>query len=71
MDCRITIELLDTESEDTEKSVANSQVWSNYVERLVNPAAGPTTTCNNRSDGGTSLEIKTEKPDDDLLVSQK
>uniref|UniRef100_A0A1B0CEV8 Sin3 C-terminal domain-containing protein n=2 Tax=Lutzomyia longipalpis TaxID=7200 RepID=A0A1B0CEV8_LUTLO len=39
IDCRVTIELLDTESEDTEKCVANTQAWSNYVERLANPAA--------------------------------
>lgn len=42
MDCRVTIELLDTESDDTEKCVTNTQAWSNYVDLLTNPAAGPT-----------------------------
>lgn len=46
IDCRVTIELLDNESDDTEKSVANQQAWSNYTERYVNPAAGPSTITN-------------------------
>lgn len=41
IDCRVTIELLDTESDDTEKCVTNTQAWSNYVDLLTNPAAGP------------------------------
>lgn len=52
IDCRVTIELLDTESEDTEKSVANQQSWSNYVERFANPAAGPLSGNNRNIDGG-------------------
>lgn len=44
IDCRVTIELLDTETEDTEKSVADAKTWSNYVERLANPIATATTT---------------------------
>lgn len=48
----MTIELLDTETEDTEKSVANAKTWSNYVERLANPTATATTTT-----GATSQNI--------------
>lgn len=44
IDCRVTIELLDTETEDTEKSVTNAKTWSNYVERLANPTATATST---------------------------
>uniref|UniRef100_A0A1L8DXH5 Paired amphipathic helix protein Sin3a n=1 Tax=Nyssomyia neivai TaxID=330878 RepID=A0A1L8DXH5_9DIPT len=77
IDCRVTIELLDTESEDTEKCVANTQAWSNYVERLANPAAGgdgssgttPSATGNGASapgGSGAGMEIKTEKPDDEM-----
>ncbi|KAI9583287.1 uncharacterized protein LOC119636720 isoform X2 [Glossina fuscipes] len=40
IDCRITIELLDTESEDVaerEKPVNKVKSWSKYVDRLTNP----------------------------------
>uniref|UniRef100_A0A6B2EGL1 Paired amphipathic helix protein Sin3a n=1 Tax=Phlebotomus kandelakii TaxID=1109342 RepID=A0A6B2EGL1_9DIPT len=76
IDCRVTIELLDTESDDTEKCVANTQAWSNYVERLANPAAsatgGPTPSGSGSgppASGGASgsgVEIKTEKLDDEM-----
>lgn len=93
IDCRVTIELLDTESDETEKCVTNTQAWSNYVELLSNPAAGPNTSNNNAatctdvsSAGGVSgrsttidgtnntnstnqeqVEVKIEKPDDELV----
>ncbi|XP_059614340.1 paired amphipathic helix protein Sin3b isoform X2 [Phlebotomus argentipes] len=84
IDCRVTIELLDTESDDTEKCVANTQAWSNYVERLANPGAGPTGVpgasgsatpgasgaANSGGASGNGVEIKTEKPDDEM-VKQK
>lgn len=53
----MTIELLDTETEDTEKSVANAKTWSNYVERLANPtatAATSTTGANSQNTGAGS-----------------
>ncbi|XP_062132486.1 uncharacterized protein LOC133843102 isoform X3 [Drosophila sulfurigaster albostrigata] len=41
IDCRVTIELLDSESEETEKpAVLKAQKFSKYVERLANPALG-------------------------------
>ncbi|XP_058056638.1 paired amphipathic helix protein Sin3a [Anopheles bellator] len=40
IDCRVTIELLDTESEDTTNNFVNSQAYSSYVDRLSNPTAG-------------------------------
>ncbi|XP_053692753.1 paired amphipathic helix protein Sin3a isoform X2 [Sabethes cyaneus] len=63
IDCRVTIELLDTESDDTAQNFKNAQNFSNYVDRLANPAAVGT-----GSESGASLnvEIKTEKPDDEL-----
>lgn len=72
IDCRISIELLDTESEDPNTGVSGVQSWTNYCERLANPAA----SSNNGSGGssgpgdtgaGTNLEIKTENPDDDSV----
>lgn len=100
-DCRVTIELLDTETEDTEKSVANAKTWSNYVERMANPTATATATAtgassqnsgsnsnagainsannnnnnnnNNNSSASNSaetVEIKTEKLDDDVVSAK-
>lgn len=51
MDCRVTIELLDTESDDTEKSVSYAQEWSTYVERY---ASQGTPGQNNGPGPGTS-----------------
>ncbi|XP_063699111.1 paired amphipathic helix protein Sin3a isoform X2 [Culicoides brevitarsis] len=76
IDCRITIELLDTESEDPNTGVAGVQSWTNYCERLANPAAsGSNSTaggngCAGSSDSGagTNVEIKTENPDDDSVA---
>lgn len=73
IDCRITIELLDTESEDPNTGVSGVQSWTNYCERLANPAASNSATGGNASSGsgdsgaGTNVEIKTENPDDDLV----
>ncbi|XP_011177840.2 uncharacterized protein LOC105209234 isoform X2 [Zeugodacus cucurbitae] len=39
IDCRVTIELLDTEVEETEKPLNKVKSWSKYVDRLANPAA--------------------------------
>uniref|UniRef100_A0A1Q3EYU6 Paired amphipathic helix protein Sin3a n=1 Tax=Culex tarsalis TaxID=7177 RepID=A0A1Q3EYU6_CULTA len=39
IDCRVTIELLETDTEDTAQNFANAQQFSNYVDRLSNPAA--------------------------------
>ncbi|XP_064551737.1 uncharacterized protein Sin3A isoform X2 [Drosophila montana] len=41
IDCRVTIELLDSEPEEVEKPAAlKAQKFSKYVERLANPAMG-------------------------------
>lgn len=53
IDCRIAIELLDTESDDQEKTVGSSHAWTDYVDRLTNPAAGPSSTAGG-SGGGNS-----------------
>lgn len=68
----MTIELLDTESEDTAQNFNNAQNYSNYVDRLSNPAATGTGSESGASitgAGATNLEIKTEKPDDELVSS--
>uniref|UniRef100_A0A8D8FNN4 Paired amphipathic helix protein Sin3a n=1 Tax=Culex pipiens TaxID=7175 RepID=A0A8D8FNN4_CULPI len=39
IDCRVTIELLETDTEDTAQNFASAQQFSNYVDRLSNPAA--------------------------------
>ncbi len=40
IECRVTIELLDNETEDATATAVNSaKEWENYVERLGNPAA--------------------------------
>lgn len=64
----MTIELLDTESDETEKCVSNAQTWNNYVECLTNPMASMSST--SRIGDGNNLakiEIKTEKSDDDVV----
>lgn len=69
IDCKVTIELLDTESEDTAQNFNNAQNYSNYVDRLSNPAATGTGSESGASitgAGATNVEIKTEKPDDEL-----
>ncbi|XP_065075745.1 paired amphipathic helix protein Sin3a isoform X2 [Ochlerotatus camptorhynchus] len=69
IDCKVTIELLDTESEDTAQNFNNAQNYSNYVDRLSNPAAtgtGSESGVSITGAGATNVEIKTEKPDDEL-----
>ncbi|XP_021703939.1 paired amphipathic helix protein Sin3a isoform X2 [Aedes aegypti] len=74
IDCKVTIELLDTESDDTAQNFNNAQNYSNYVDRLSNPAATGTGSESGASitgvtTGAGNVEIKTEKPDDDLAYS--
>lgn len=66
IDCRITIELLDTESEDPSTNVSNVQSWNSYCERLANPASSGTAGLAGES-GNTNMDIKTENPDDDSV----
>ncbi|CAD7078480.1 unnamed protein product [Hermetia illucens] len=68
IDCRVTIELLDTETDDNDKCVSNTQTWNKYVERLSNPAA--TSSAANRMSAHDSVEIKTERPEDDMRFLQ-
>uniref|UniRef100_W8AYZ5 Paired amphipathic helix protein Sin3a n=1 Tax=Ceratitis capitata TaxID=7213 RepID=W8AYZ5_CERCA len=39
IDCRVTIELLDTEVEEAEKPLNKVKSWNKYVDRLANPTA--------------------------------
>ncbi|KAH8400891.1 hypothetical protein KR009_001639 [Drosophila setifemur] len=68
IDCRVTIELLDSETEEVEKPAAlKAQKFSKYVERLANPASvggsGNSTGGNNENIVETS-DIKTEEEED-------
>ena len=66
----MTIELLDTESDETEKCVSNAQTWNNYVECLTNPMASMSNaTRTSDSNNLAKIEIKTEKSDDDAVSS--
>lgn len=80
IDCRVTIELLDTETDDPEKtSVSNTAKWSSYVDQLANPGPGcnqsaVTASSNNTSSQqrrsssiSTDLEIKKETLDVDMV----
>uniref|UniRef100_A0A336L2W3 Paired amphipathic helix protein Sin3a n=1 Tax=Culicoides sonorensis TaxID=179676 RepID=A0A336L2W3_CULSO len=73
IDCRVTIELLDTESEDPNTGVSGAQTWNNYCERLANPAttnnssSGTGSGCSGDNGAGTNVEIKTENPDDETV----
>ncbi|XP_053677519.1 uncharacterized protein LOC128727615 [Anopheles nili] len=55
IDCRLTIELLDTESDDTANNFANSQTYSSYVDRLSNPAATGTGSDSGGVGGGIDV----------------
>ncbi|KAG4067430.1 hypothetical protein HA402_009667 [Bradysia odoriphaga] len=66
IDCKVTIELLDTESDETEKCVSNAQTWNNYVECLTNPMASMSNATRTSDNSNLAkIEIKTEKSDDD------
>ncbi|XP_036225718.2 paired amphipathic helix protein Sin3a isoform X3 [Bactrocera oleae] len=59
IDCRVTIELLDTEVEEAEKPLNKVKSWSKYVDRLANPVANSISSQNavnlsNTSMGGTA-----------------
>uniref|UniRef100_A0A182M8I8 Paired amphipathic helix protein Sin3a n=1 Tax=Anopheles culicifacies TaxID=139723 RepID=A0A182M8I8_9DIPT len=52
IDCQVTIELLDTESDDTATNFANTQAYGSYVNRLSNPAATGTGSDSGGGGGG-------------------
>ncbi|CAO1419976.1 unnamed protein product [Diamesa tonsa] len=70
-DCRVTIEMLDNDTEDASSTTfENAQASNKYVDRYTNPASNTSAGMNNRSNSHnngpfTDIEIKTEKPDDD------
>lgn len=75
IDCRVTIEMLENDTEDTSTTnFEQGQANSKYVDRYTNPAhggaSGRINSRNNSHNGtpfGTDIEIKTEKPDDDSV----
>lgn len=90
IDCRITIELLDTESDEAEKPVNKVKSWNKYVDRLTNPAASGSnnttstavanasnnaattiaTNANANAGDGNGTDIKSERSDEDAVVSK-
>ncbi|XP_043644839.1 uncharacterized protein LOC122614338 isoform X2 [Drosophila teissieri] len=70
IDCRVTIELLDSEPEEVDKPAAlKAQKFSKYVERLANPAlgGGGNNAGSNSALGNDVVEasdIKTEEDED-------
>lgn len=79
IDCRVTIELLDSEPEEVEKpAVLKAQKYSKYVERLANPSIGGSggggggggpSGGNNNENTVESSDIKTEEEEDNAEVS--
>uniref|UniRef100_A0A6P4E6W9 Paired amphipathic helix protein Sin3a n=1 Tax=Drosophila rhopaloa TaxID=1041015 RepID=A0A6P4E6W9_DRORH len=60
IDCRVTIELLDSEPEEVDKPAAlKAQKFSKYVERLANPALG--------SGGGNSAGLNSALGSDNIV----
>ncbi|XP_037949848.1 uncharacterized protein LOC119680899 isoform X2 [Teleopsis dalmanni] len=80
IDCRITIELLDTE--DVEKPVNKIKTWNKYIDRISNPstavnanvASALISTNPNASslsiDSTANMDLKMENADDEILDSQ-
>jgi len=77
IDCRVTIELLDSEPEEVDKPAAlKAQKFSKYVERLANPALGGGGNAGSNSALGNdniveASDIKTEEEEDTAEVSVK
>ncbi|XP_030387063.1 uncharacterized protein LOC115633731 isoform X2 [Scaptodrosophila lebanonensis] len=58
IDCRVTIELLDSEPEEVEKPVLKAQKYSKYVDHLVNPAcSGGNNNNNNNNSANQSSNL--------------
>lgn len=69
IDCRVTIELLDTESDETEKSVTYAQEWSTYVEKYTGQNNGPSTAGGQFGESKTSGE-SSSSPMDTLSMGE-
>ncbi|EDV37338.1 uncharacterized protein Dana_GF11469, isoform A [Drosophila ananassae] len=80
IDCRVTIELLDSEPEEVEKpAVLKAQKYSKYVERLANPSIGGSggggggggpSGGNNNENTVESSDIKTEEEEDNAELGR-
>lgn len=67
IDCRVTIELLDTESDDKEKGAKSSQSWNNYIEGMKSPKPTPVIMSQINRDLAHA-EIKQEECDGDVKI---
>lgn len=69
IDCRATIEMIENETDENASNFEQSQNSSKYVDRFSNPNASSKNKSRNNSnnDVGQDIEIKTEKPDDDMV----
>ncbi|XP_016957323.1 paired amphipathic helix protein Sin3a isoform X1 [Drosophila biarmipes] len=77
IDCRVTIELLDSEPEEVDKPAAlKAQKFSKYVERLANPALGGGGNAGSSSALGNdniveASDIKTEEEEDTAELARR
>lgn len=69
IDCRVTIEMIDNETEENASNFEQNQISSKYIDRFSNPNSNSKNKSRNNSnnDNGQDIEIKTEKPDDDMV----
>ncbi|SPP74224.1 uncharacterized protein LOC117588541 isoform X1 [Drosophila guanche] len=68
IDCRVTIELLDSEPEEADKPALKAQKFSKYVERVANPGLGGSGSGNSAALSSENIveeaDIKTEEEDE-------
>jgi hypothetical protein len=70
IDCRVTIEMLENDTEDASTTnYEQGQVTSKYVERLTNPSLSGSLRVSSRNNSlnGLEVEIKVEKPDNEMV----
>ncbi|XP_031639948.1 paired amphipathic helix protein Sin3a [Contarinia nasturtii] len=71
IDCRVTIELLDTESEENEKNTQNAKTRNIYVDRLTNPVQTIVTDATNQSSGKITRSTITSSGDNSLAIKEE
>lgn len=71
IDCRVTIELLDTETEDNEKNLQNAKTWNTYVERLTNPLETNELVTLNQTSGSTAKPTTNSNMEDSLAIKEE
>ncbi|XP_026840742.1 uncharacterized protein LOC6603455 isoform X1 [Drosophila persimilis] len=74
INCRVTIELLDSEPEEADKPALKAQKFSKYVERVANPGLGGSGSGNSAALSSDNIveesDIKTEEEDENAEHSR-